>query len=130
MSQDNEPMMVVPANPASMVSIMKNGRHITGTLRPQFSFQYEAIQFSASVRKYMHQGAAIDMTPQQQQEVLSYLATVEVDEEKSRQFAQNVHNYEYLKATDWYVTRFMETGVPIPEDISAARAAARAGIIR
>jgi hypothetical protein len=27
-----------------------------------------------------------------------------------------------LAATDWYVTRFIETGVPIPEEVSAARA--------
>lgn len=35
----------------------------------------------------------------------------------------------YLAATDWYVTRFAETGVAIPADITAARTAARASII-
>lgn len=31
----------------------------------------------------------------------------------------------YLAATDWYVTRQMETGKAIPEDVVARRAAAR-----
>lgn len=129
MTQANEPMMVVPANPASLVSIMKNDRHITGGMRPQFSFAYQAIQFSASVRRYVNQGVDHEMTPEQQQEVLDFLATVEVNEEASAQYARNVHYIEYLKATDWYVTRFAETGAPIPEEVRIARQAARDGII-
>lgn len=34
----------------------------------------------------------------------------------------------YLQQTDWYVIRFAETGVPVPEDITSARTAARAAI--
>jgi hypothetical protein len=30
-----------------------------------------------------------------------------------------------LSETDWYVTRFAETGVPIPSDVSGARTQAR-----
>jgi len=32
----------------------------------------------------------------------------------------------YLNATDWYVVRMAETGVPVPADVTAKRAAARA----
>ena len=32
---------------------------------------------------------------------------------------------QYLNETDWYVIRFIETGVPIPEDVSQARELAR-----
>lgn len=32
---------------------------------------------------------------------------------------------EYLASTDWYVVRFMETGVEIPEEVSQARQDAR-----
>lgn len=35
----------------------------------------------------------------------------------------------YLLSTDWYVVRFAETGVAIPEDIAAARQAARESIL-
>lgn len=32
---------------------------------------------------------------------------------------------KYLDSTDWYVTRYVETGKAIPEDIEAARSQAR-----
>ncbi len=32
---------------------------------------------------------------------------------------------QYLLSTDWYVTRFAETGVAVPEDVTAKRAEAR-----
>ena len=35
---------------------------------------------------------------------------------------------EYLNNTDWYVMRFVETGVPVPADIKAKRLAVRAEI--
>lgn len=35
----------------------------------------------------------------------------------------------YLVSTDWYVVRFAETGVAIPQDILDARQAARSRII-
>lgn len=31
----------------------------------------------------------------------------------------------YLRDTDWYAVRFMETQVPIPQDVSVKRAEAR-----
>lgn len=34
----------------------------------------------------------------------------------------------YLQSTDWYVVRYAETGTAIPEDVIAARAAARTRI--
>lgn len=39
-----------------------------------------------------------------------------------------VAQMSYLASTDWYVTRFAETGVVVPDEIKAARAAARARI--
>lgn len=41
---------------------------------------------------------------------------------RERERAQAV---AYLKDTDWYATRLLETGKEIPEDIKTARAAAR-----
>ncbi len=34
--------------------------------------------------------------------------------------------YKDLNDTDWYITRFTETGVEIPEDVTIKRAEARA----
>ena len=41
----------------------------------------------------------------------------------------NSESLEYLKSTDWYITRNAETGVAVPADVTTARAAARAAII-
>ena len=35
----------------------------------------------------------------------------------------------YLASTDWYVTRFAETGKPIPEDVTIKRAEARKQVV-
>lgn len=45
--------------------------------------------------------------------------------EQELRAAQNEKARRYLAETDWYVVRFAETGTPIPEDIRAAREAAR-----
>ena len=46
--------------------------------------------------------------------------------------AQEILNNEslgYLASTDWYITRHSETGVAVPDEITTARAAARAAIV-
>jgi hypothetical protein len=45
------------------------------------------------------------------------------------QAAKNAEARAYLSSTDWYVVRFAETGTEIPEDILAARQAARDSIV-
>ena len=41
----------------------------------------------------------------------------------------NVDSREYLSSTDWYVIRFQETAVAVPQEISDAREAARLAIV-
>ena len=41
----------------------------------------------------------------------------------------NSESLEYLKSTDWYITRYAEAAVAVPADVTTARAAARAAII-
>lgn len=45
------------------------------------------------------------------------------------QARSNKANRDFLKDTDWYVVRFLETEVPIPTKISEAREAARNSIV-
>lgn len=40
----------------------------------------------------------------------------------------DVANRAYLASTDWYVIRLLEIGTPIPQDVAAARSAARDAI--
>ena len=41
----------------------------------------------------------------------------------------NATSQAYLASTDWYITRFLETGVVIPTDVTTAREAARESIV-
>ena len=41
----------------------------------------------------------------------------------------NSESLEYLKSTDWYITRHAETAVAVPADVTTARAAAREAIV-
>lgn len=41
----------------------------------------------------------------------------------------NAPHLAYLASTDWYVTRFIDNGTPIPDDIKVARQAARDAIV-
>lgn len=41
----------------------------------------------------------------------------------------NMEAQNYLASTDWYIIRELETGVPCPQEIKTARAAARARIV-
>ena len=41
----------------------------------------------------------------------------------------NATSQAYLASTDWYITRFLETGVVIPTDVTTAREAAREAIV-
>jgi len=41
----------------------------------------------------------------------------------------NATSQAYLDSTDWYITRNAETGVAVPDEITTARAAARAAIV-
>jgi SHS2 domain-containing protein len=41
----------------------------------------------------------------------------------------NAESLAYLESTDWYVVRFAETGIAIPDDIATARQEARDAIV-
>jgi hypothetical protein len=41
----------------------------------------------------------------------------------------NQESKNYLRSTDWYITRWFETSMACPQDILDARAAARAAVV-
>ena len=49
--------------------------------------------------------------------------------EPTAQGVTNAESMAYLASTDWYAIRSAETGVAVPDEITTARAAARAAII-
>ena len=53
---------------------------------------------------------------------------IKINAEKQAEIALREVNAEarkYLSDTDWYITRFYETGVAVPEEVLSARQAAR-----
>lgn len=61
---------------------------------------------------------------------MSWLNEAEVttvaDKEAAKLAQAKADAQQYLDDTDWYVTRYAETGKPIPEDVTAKRAECRA----
>lgn len=47
----------------------------------------------------------------------------------NEQVVINMKARAYLDSTDWYVTRWLEKGVPIPDEISQKREEARNRIV-
>jgi transglutaminase-like putative cysteine protease len=64
------------------------------------------------------------------QEVRDRAAEIAAQEAAAASEARNLDALQYLASTDWYVARMAETGTPIPDDILAARAAARNSVER
>lgn len=68
-----------------------------------------------------------------EQDDAPYVIYTKKSDEQIAQIQQaktNAASLAYLAETDWMVTRFAETGTPIPEDIKAARQAARDAIVK
>ena len=60
-----------------------------------------------------------------------YIAGYVPDKPQSVIDAERIDELQkYLDETDWYVVRFAETGVAVPEDVKAERQAAREEISR
>lgn len=49
---------------------------------------------------------------------------------EAHQARVNAESLAYLTSTDWMVTRYAETGVPIPDEVKAARQAARDAVVK
>lgn len=80
-------------------------------------------------------GACIPFDPQNTDyaEYLEWVAegnTPEPMDVPNPQLAINVEALAYLDSTDWYVTRFAETGEAIPTDIKTKRQEARLAVIQ
>lgn len=59
-----------------------------------------------------------------------YTITIEDITSQVEQEKTNVEALAYLASTDWMVIREMDSGLQCPSDVKAARAAARAKIVR
>ena len=96
--------------------------------KPVFSFEYDTLTFSTSLKQYMLAGKSYSVTEEMAKEILSYVDSVEEDKAITQMIRENRRNLDYLTATDWYAIREAETGILMPDDVRAKRAAARGAI--
>lgn len=121
--------MVVPVGGRLTSILMGDGRRVFSKTKPVFSFQYDELRFTGEHPEYRKDGIVYALNPQQIAEVQTFLDNLQPDEELGRQIMANMEARRFLAETDWYVVRFAETGVPIPEDIKIARQEARNRIV-
>lgn len=113
-------------NSASIAEI--NGKRIVSGIKPNLSFAYDELQYHQTNKGYLIGTDWFNMTNEQEIEVENYILSITVDEILSQKIQDNNTHLAYLYNTDWYVTRFSETGVAIPNDITTQRAIAREAI--
>jgi hypothetical protein len=65
------------------------------------------------------EGFELDLMPQ---------AEKDAHEQEKEIEKENQEALSYLSSTDWYVIRSLDSGEPIPDDVKAGRAQARAAI--
>ena len=93
------------------------------------SFDYTILTYSPEEKTVYHNLSKRDLTEEEQQEVLQYVTSIQENPDLTRQMAMNMQAKQFLNNTDWYVTRYVEKGIPIPEEIQIQRENARGVIV-
>jgi len=64
--------------------------------------------------------------------IAAHLLPEIVTQEEFDAYVQKLMNEDariYLASTDWYIIRFMETGIEVPEEVTTNRELARANVV-
>jgi len=110
------------------------------TTEPLSAREGYAVVLTGSEWAYVedNRGSAYDVREEVTIEVLGALPTgitkeavpfTDAEIAANAQAETNATSQAYLASTDWYITRFLETGVVIPTDVTTAREAAREAIV-
>ena len=107
--------------------LRRGSEELTSSVKPEFSFAYDALSYSSNdgLNKYQYNNVDTDLTDAQIAEIETFIDGVEVD--TVAQASEDA--MKHLAETDWYIVRFTETGVAVPNSVTASRAAARASIV-
>jgi len=91
----------------------------------------EAIQSLRPKTTWVLRGDSLEWNDSTQTEPTAAEITAEITrlESLEPQRLLNIDSLAYLASTDWYVTRFTESGVAVPADVTTARTAARTAIV-
>ena len=127
MSQNHDQMSHSPSGVTTVVKASTD-QNLTSSIKPEFSFDYDSLLFSTSLKEYTLGTTTSGMSDGQIAEVLAYLETVTEDVDLSAKLIRLRKAESYLAATDWMVLRKTETGVDIPADVTDERAVSRQSI--
>jgi len=105
--------------------IEKDGKRLEAFMKPEFSFQYDDVQFHETSQGFVLNDNWTDFTAEQAQELTTYIDS-QVEDPQGK---INFESLNYLAETDWYITRLAESGVAVPADVTTARAAARLAVV-
>lgn len=105
--------------------IEKDGKRLEAFIKPEFSFEYDSIQFHEQSKGFVLDDQWNAFTPEQEQELAAYIASQNEDPVAGPQIRANIEAQMYLDQTDWYVVRKFETGKAIPQEVLVQRQEAR-----
>ena len=101
---------------------------LSSGLKPEFSFAYDILRYTSvtnGTNVYTFEDVEYALSSEEISEIETYLETVEENTTESANFRAR----DFLRQTDWYVVRQMETGEAIPVNVLADRAEARENIV-
>ena len=101
---------------------------LSSGLKPEFSFAYDTLRYTSvtnGTNVYTFEDVEYALSSEEISEIETYLETVEENTTESANFRAR----DFLRQTDWYVVRQMETGEAIPVNVLADRAEARENIV-
>jgi hypothetical protein len=116
-------------NEFGVTYVTQDRRILKSQERPPMSFDYTILTYSPEEKTVYHNLSKRDLTEEEQQEVLQYVTSIQENPDLTRQMAMNMQAKQFLNNTDWYVTRYVEKGIPIPEEIQIQRENARGVIV-
>jgi hypothetical protein len=106
-----------------------DNRVLRSNARPPMSFDYEVLTFTNYEKTRFWQLNKVNLTDDECAEVQRHIDSIEVNTELTQELSRNHQARKILQSTDWYVVRFLETGTPVPEEITEMRRQARENII-
>ena len=106
-----------------------DNRVLRSNARPPMSFDYEVLTFTNYEKTRFWQLNKVNLTDDECAEVQRHIDSIEVNTALTQELSQNHQARKILQSTDWYVVRFLETGTPVPEEITEMRRQARENII-
>ena len=101
---------------------------LSSGLKPEFSFTYDTLRYTSvtnGTNVYTFEDVEYALSSEEISEIETYLETVEENTTESANFRAR----DFLRQTDWYIVRQIETGEAVPVNVLADRAEARENIV-